>query len=212
MKKFKLKKFSIILFSIISILWLFGCSEDKNSLVDSQVNPSDQQAFEKIVDSDESIASFEPNYNEQEAMDLVLGKTTTVIYPIKVGQRMILVSRNLEMQVFGDSAIGTLTKTFIGTLYIAASYNPAKTQVDSVFKKSFSTTITTKILFVKFANTRKPVDNWKIAEISLPEGGTFTSNIEITKLTIDFSSGEVLEVTSPNDFFLYRNNSYMHPG
>lgn len=212
MEKIKLKKYSIILFTIISILWLFGCSENKNNIVENLFSSDNQQAFEKIVDNDESIASFEPNYNEQAAMDIVLGKITTAIYPIKAGQKMILVSRNLDMQVNGDTAIGTLIKVFTGILYIAASYDPAKLQVDSVFQKTFSTTISTKIIFVKIANSRKPDDNWKITALSLPEGGTTTNNIEITKLTVNLSDGDTLLITSPNDYFLYKNQNYMHSG
>jgi hypothetical protein len=212
MEKIKFKKFSVVIFSLISILWLFGCSEHKNNIVESQISPDDQQSFEKIADNDESIASFEPNYNEQQAMELALGKITTSIYPIKVGQKMIRISKNLEMQVNGDTAIGILTKTFNGTLYIAASYNPEKTRVDSIFQKTFTTIITSKIIFVKFANTRRMIDNWKIAAISLPEGGTETGNIEITRLTVNLSSGEMLEVTSPNDYFLFRNQNFMHQG
>jgi hypothetical protein len=203
MERIKSKKYFIILFAFLSIIWLVGCS--KSNIVESDDNLTDKQALEKILEDDESAASFEPNYNEEEAMDFILGKTTTLIYPIKVGQRMILISKNLNIQQIGDSAIGTLTKTYDGILFIAASFDPSKPQVDSVFKKSFSTTITRKIIFKKIASTKRKLDNWKIEAISLPEGGTLTSNIEITKLTITLSGGEILEITSPNEYFLFRS-------
>ncbi|MCX6150639.1 MAG: hypothetical protein NTX22_08965 [Ignavibacteriales bacterium] len=206
------KKWSAIVLTVLSFIWLAGCAKD--NIVESQDNLSDKQAMEKIADNDESIASFEPNYNEDEAMSFALGKTTTQIYPVKVGQRMTSVNRNLDVTVNGDTAYGLLTKTFNGILFIAASYEPVDPAnnpvVDTLIKKSFTTTITRKIIFVKAANTMRPLDNWKIAAISLPEGGTLTNNIEITKLTIFLANGDTLVVNSPNDYFLYKNGIKRH--
>lgn len=203
MKTQKIKRLSSILLALLSIIWLIGCTDE--AVVESQENLTDKQAMAKLADNDESINSFEPNYNEEETMDFVLGKTSAEIYPIKVGNKMTVVSKNLDIQLNGDSAIGTLTKTYNGTLFIAASFDPLSLEVDSVFKKSFSTTITRKIIFVKIGNTHRELDNWKIAAISLPVGGTLTSNVTISKLSLTLANGEVLEITNPNEYFLYRN-------
>ncbi len=203
MKTEKIKRLSSILLALISIIWLIGCTDE--AVVESQENLTDKQAMSKLAENDESINSFEPNYNEEEAMDFVLGKTSAEIYPIKVGCKMTVVNRNLDVQINGDSAIGTLTKTYSGTLFIAASFDSLKLGVDSVFKKSFSTTITRKILFAKIGNTKHELDNWKIAAISLPVGGTLTSNVTISKLTLTLAEGEALKITNPTDYFLYRN-------
>ncbi len=98
--------FSIILLALSSI----ACNEENSPLLsDSEIN-SDKEALEKIVDEDESIQSFDLNYDEEEAMDFVLGKTAEEIFPVKVGQRMHLVERNLNIVFDGDSAYGTLSK------------------------------------------------------------------------------------------------------
>ncbi|RJP66943.1 MAG: hypothetical protein C4539_10750 [Ignavibacteriales bacterium] len=203
MEKLNMKKLSSLLFALISIIWLIGCTDE--AVVESQENLTSKQAMAKLADNDESLNSFEPNYNEDEAMSYVLGKSNIEIFPIKVGSKMTVVSKNLDIQIYGDSAVGTLTKTYSGTLFIAASFDPLKLEVDSVFKKVYSTTITRRIIFTKIGNTKLEIDNWKIAAISLPVGGTLNSNVNITKLSLTLGNGDTLEITNPTEYFLYRN-------
>lgn len=202
-----LKKLLSIALVVMAVIWLTGCSKD-NVVENNDIVSSDQAALESIADSDEDLASFMPNYNEDNAMNFALGKTSTEVYPVKVGQKMTLLSRTLDLEIDGDTAYGKLTKTFTGFLVIAASYDPVvpgdTSAVDTVIEKPFSTTITRNIIFVKKAKTKRPIDNWKIAAISLPEGGTLTDGIEITKLTMYLPNGDTLLITSPNDYYLYK--------
>ncbi len=201
------KKASIIknLLSIIAlsvIVLLVGCNNSPTG-PDSSQSTTDQQAMLKTIESDSAISSFESNYNEESAMT-ILGKAATTIYPVKVGQKMRLVSRNFTYNIVGDTAYGTYTTTFEGVLFIAASYDSVSYPPDSLIQKPFTSVITRKIIFVTSGDTIHPYLKWRIAAISLPEGGTLNSNISITKVTAYMPNGDTLAVTDPNNYFLSR--------
>lgn len=205
MKKTKSPANLLLLF-FTALLFMSACN-NQEAIVNIEDTVADKDALLKLVDEDETIQSFEPNYNEEDAMDF-LGKTNTLIYPVRVGQRMRAVSRALEVSFEGDSAFGVITSVFEGRLFIAASYDPFNwgdsNIVDTVIVKDFTTTVTRGILFKKVADTQDPIKNWKIAAVSLPEGGTLTDNIKIRKITVFLPSGDTLEITSPNQYFLSR--------
>jgi len=192
--------FSIIIITTFALF--IGCKE---SVVESEnLEPTtDKAAMLKLADEDSAVLSFEPNYNEEDAMSF-LGKTEAEIYPFRVGHTVRLVNRNLDVDIVGDTAYGTITKTFDGKLIIAASYNSGATSPDTIIKKSFTSVITKKIIYVKVANTRFPYRNWRVAAISLPEGGVLSPNIDIQKLSIFLPNGDTLVIASPNNYFLAR--------
>jgi len=214
MFKYKTQLTMAILFAFITF-GFFGCKSD-NTILDpgNTGSTTDEQALLKLTDNDASLESFEPNYNEETAMDVGLAKTSTQIYPLKVGQRMFLVDRSMDVTFDGDSAIGILTKNFSGTLYIAGSYTPAdsngENKIDTVIQKQFSTTVTRKIIFVKRDFTMFPDSNWRIKAISLPEGGTLNPAVEIASVSIFYPNGDSMQITEPNDYFLYRGPGFRH--
>lgn len=191
-----------LLLIISTAIFVFaGC---KNSPTEpSPAEPTtDQEAMLKIADGDSALASFDYNYNEDNAMSF-MGKISTTIYPLKVGLRVHIVNRTMSIDIIGDTAYATLTKTYEGVLLISASYDSASSPADTVISKPFTSTITRKIIFVKVANTEFPIRNWRIAAISFPEGGTSHPNINIEKVTV-FLPADTLMITSPNDYFLSR--------
>ena len=200
-----IKKLFILLFASTLIL-MVGCQNSPTGPNTPQ-STSDQQAMLKAVDSDSAIASFEPNYNEDQAMS-IMGKTTTAIYPLKVGQKMRMVSRNFTYNMVGDTAYGTLSKTFEGVLYIVASYDSTSHKKDTVIQKPFTTVITRNIIFIRTGDTTLPQLKWRIAAISLPEGGTLNSNVVINKVTVFLSNGDTLVVTDPNSYYLSRGRGW----
>jgi hypothetical protein len=191
---------SIIILAMFALF--IGCKE---SVVepDSTEPTTDKEAMLKLADEDSAISSFEPNYNEEDAMGF-LGKTEAEIYPFRVGHKVRLVNRNMDINVVGDTAYGTLTRTFEGTLIIAASYNSSTTAPDTIIRKPFTSVITKKVVFVRVGNSRFPYRNWRIAAISLPEGGVLSPNIDIQKLTLFLPSGDTLIINSPNSYLLSR--------
>lgn len=196
-----LVKYTLIIFST-AIFIITGC---KNSPTEpSSTEPTtDQDAMLKIADADSAIASFDSNYNEDDAISFI-GKSNTAIYPQRVGLKVHIVNRTMSTDIMGDTAYATLTKTYEGVLLIAGSYDSTSTSKDTVISKPFTSTITRKLIFVKVANTEFPLRNWKLAAISLPEGGTEHPNIELKKVTVFLPQGDTLIVSSPNEYFLAR--------
>lgn len=194
--------------SFFLILFLFtGCKE---SIVDpgSAEPTTDQEALLKLAEEDSSVSSFEPSFNEEEAMAFLNININTGsnggIFPLRVGHQIRLVQRNMNVTFNGDTAYGELTLTFEGTLLVAAAFDTGATVPDTLIKKPFTTIVTRNVIFVKVGNSNRPLRNWRIAAVSLPEGGTLNSNIDIKKLTIHLPNGEVMVITDPNEFYLNR--------
>lgn len=188
---------------IILFVFFIGCQD---SVVDpEESDPStDQEAFLKIADEDSSLESFDEVFNEENLMDFGLGKIKAEIFPFKVGHRVHLINRNLDVDIQGDTAYGLLTTNYEGILFISASYDSGSASPDTIIQKPFTATITRNLIFVKVANTKRPLLNWKLAAVSLPEGGVLSPNIEIQKITVTLTNGESIVVDSPNDFYLSR--------
>lgn len=203
MKTFSFSKKNLLPIIILAIFSFFTACQEETSVQTSEPK-TDKEAMIQIADEDSLLTSFEPNYNEDGVMD-ILGKVNTPIYPVKVGQRMRLVNRILDINIQGDTAYGTLTKTFEGTLFILAKYDSSSTEPDTLIQKPFTSTVTRKLIFIKIANTEFPKRNWVLAAISLPEGGTQTpESIDITKMTVFLPNGDTLVINSPNEYYLYR--------
>ena len=198
------KRFFIPLMLLAILTFFAGCQDEMTvEPIDNGEPTTDQGALEKLVDLDSSLSSFEANYNEDGLMDF-LGKTEEAIYPFRVGHRMRLVSKNLNLDIQDTIAYGTMTKTFEGVLFIAASYDPNASEPDTVIEKPFTSVITRNLIFKKIANTPFPFRNWILVAISLPEGGTQSPNIDMTKLTVFLPDGDTIVVESPNEYFLRR--------
>ena len=197
----------IVTYAILGlVVFIAGCTDSVNAPEINTSSTTDPQVFKTLAEQDSTLASFEPNYNEQDAMSF-LGKTLTDIYPLRVGQKMRLVSKEYEVNEVGDTAYVKVIKTFEGVLYIKASYSPpdSNTQVaDTLIEKPFSTVITRNLIFAKKQIGDIPLNNWRLVAVSLPEGGTLTDNINITKLTITLANGDQMIITSPNDYYLTR--------
>jgi hypothetical protein len=140
-------------------------------------------------------------------MDIAAPGLAKAIFPVRVGQKMHITNFDVTFDIQGDTAYGEITKTFDGVLFIAASYDefePGDTNiVDTLIHKEFTTTITRNVVFVK-GNPLFPERDWRIYSSSLPNGGTRTDNIEITKLTIFLPDGTEIVVDNPNEYFLTR--------
>jgi len=189
-------------FALMMLALFVRCQDEVVSSVDNEPT-TDKAAMEKLVDEDSSLTSFDYNYDEEGVMDF-LGKINTTIYPFRVGQKMRLVNRNLSIDFQDTVAYGTLTKTFEGILFIAASYDSLANEPDTLIQKSFTAVVTRNLIFKKINNTPYPRRNWVIAAISLPEGGTQSPNIDIQLMTIFLPNGDTLSIDSPNNYYLRR--------
>lgn len=187
----------------VGIIFFAGC---KNSLVapPSSVPTSDQQAMTQLIANDSSLNSFYANYNEDQAMSFI-GKTNAAIYPLKVGQRVHLVNRNIDFTTVGDSTYAKVTNTYEGVLYIAATYTASQDTADTLIQKPFTSVITRNVIFIKVQNPKIPNDtlyHWRIAAISLASGGVLSPNIDIKKVTLYFPDGDTLMVSDPGSYYI----------
>lgn len=206
--KSTLIKYIVAYFILGLAVFISGCKDSVNAPdVNTSQTTTDPAVFETLANQDETLSSFEPNYNEQDAMAF-LGKTLTDFYPIRVGQKMRLVSKNYEVNEVGDTAYVKMTKTFEGVLFIKGSYTPpdfnSSTVADTLIEKPFTTVMTRNLIFAKKQIGDIPLNNWKLVAASLPSGGTLTDNINITKVTVTYSNGDQLVITNPLEFYLTR--------
>lgn len=184
------------------MVFTFGC-KDTSSDPWSGSNSSNQ-AFMKVTEKSASVNSFKPNYNEEQAMTLAgtLGKD---LYPIKIGQQMKLTNQSLTLVKDSTTATGTLVQKYDGTLIIVGSFQQPTIGInqhaDTTIQKQFSTTITRMVKFQRIANTGNDTTDWKVAAVSLPNGGTDSSSVQITKITLTAQDGSTLVIDDPNAYF-----------
>ncbi len=198
----------LIAYAIVGLfIFLVGCKDSVTNPVtdNTTLKTADKQAIQQIAEQDSAVASFDANFDEDQSMSF-LSKEATAIYPVFVWHHVILVNKSWSYNIVGDTAYVTLTKSFEGVLNIAASTTGSgpRTKPDTIITKAFATTITRKLIFAHRDSTSNPLLNWKLVAISLPQGGTNTNNIVINKLTLTFSSGKQIVITSPNDYFFSR--------
>ena len=195
------------LLMLLSFLFFTACSQEDALVTSDDEFSNDQEAIAKLIEDDEAVQSFEPNFNEEDVMSFY-GKVAAEIFPVRVGQKMILTDRNYDVNIIGDSTFVSVTHTFEGILFIAASYDeftPGDSNVvDTLLQKDFITQVKRNIIMVKIGNHERPILNWKVKSVSLPEGGTLSENIEIKKMTLTFNDGEVIEITEPTEYYFSR--------
>lgn len=187
---------AILLFALLFV----GCN-DNSLITEPESELSVKAALEKITYEDEAVNSFEPNFNEEDAMNILGSGLAKSIYPLRVGQVIHLVERDLQIEYGADTALGTLTKRFEGELLILGALQDSTNVPDTLVKKPFTTVMTRKIKYERVDSTGDNLVDWKIIGMSLPEAGTSTDNIAITKITLTTHEGNSITITSPNDFF-----------
>jgi hypothetical protein len=207
MKRFMIYvKGMFILVSSFFLIFVAGCSNSPTS--PQSASTSVQSTLLKIAQSDSSVASFQSNYNEDDAMTIYEDESDTKIFPIKEGQKLRIVSQNFTYTTSGDTAYGTYVQTFEGTLCVQTTNSNGR---DTVIQKPYSTTVTRNLIFVKVgSDTNNPLHNWKLVAVSLPEGGTAISNVKITSITVYLSNGDTLQVNNPNSYFISRATGKMY--
>lgn len=208
MKKVISQISTLLMFFLISLfVFITGCKDETTV---EPVYLTDEEAMQKIALEDSMVLSFDNNFNENENIDF-LSKVQTQIYPRKVWRTAFLISSNLNLVISGDSALGVLTKMFESTLFIAAAFDSTSILPDTLIQKPFTNTITRNIIFKRINNSPDPLENWEIIGISMPEGGTENSNVEIKKLTAFLPDGEVIEIDSPNEYYFSINSGSYNP-
>lgn len=202
LQKLFFRKIFLQIFVSAGLILLTGC-QDNSVNTTEDINSSEKQEIIKVINEDSLLTSFQPNYDEDGVLNY-LQKTDAEIKPYKVWHKMKLVDRDIQVTFDEDTLYAHVTNTFDGTLFIISSYDPTSVKPDTLIKKQFTSVVTFNVVMVKIANKENQKRNWIIREISLAQGGTQSSNIKIKKVTITLPNGEILEINSPNDFYIAR--------
>ena len=195
---------SFLLLSITFAVIINGC-KDPLDVNDPHAGSSiESQKFLKIAESSSSVNSFTPNYNEEQAMTLA-GAMGKDLYPIRIGQKMNLVNRSLTLVKDSTTATGTLVQEYEGTLIIQGSFQPPTigihSRVDTTIQKTFTTTMTRMIQFIKVDSTGNDTLDWKVNAVSLASGGTGGAEISIAKIILTTQDGTEVVIEDPNAYF-----------
>lgn len=198
----KLSSAALVLFFVAFI----GCKDSPTSSVDNLEPTTDKAALEKITLEDSTLSSFEQNYNEEGMMNVSLqglAKTTSEIFPVKVGRKITSVTKTFTLNQISDTtAEGNMVIVFTGELLIGVTKDTSMKRIDTIISKPFVTTVERNVKFVKVANTKFPKMNWKVSASSLSKGGTNSPNIYIKSITVKLPSGDSISVTDPLNYYL----------
>ncbi len=194
------------------MIYVFGCSEKDNQIVDPQTSSSaTKSSISSVITSDDFFLTEEPNLEDGQAMPLeygsALGKTDSAIIPFRFGKKIDKVQRNTTYDQQSDSVvIATTTRTITGRFFIAGSYGNSGKFIDTLIRKPFVETETRVARFVRVDSTGLPPwRGWRLTALSLLKGGTENTDVVINQAIIFLPSGDSLVVTSPNDYFLNVN-------
>lgn len=197
------------LFSAATLILLvfMGYACQDNGVIEPSQNSDFQNRLAKVVDNDEAVQTFQPNYSEGEAMSFMDTGMGKEIYPLRVGQAMNRVEKSLEIP--NDSTAteleGTLYQKFEGTLFITGymvDSTDSSTIVKTVnVKKPFTTEIYRKVILTKVDSTGNVLDDWKVTSVSLPQGGTANPSAKIVKITLTPENGDPIVIENPNSYF-----------
>lgn len=190
--------------TLLVAVFITGCDNLFDSNEPQSSNNVETQKFMKVAENSPSVNSFTPNYNEEEAMVLAgsLGKD---IYPVKIGQKMNLIEKNLTLEKDSTTATGTLTQKYEGRLIIQGSFKQPtigiRQTVDTTIEKTFTSVITRIIQYKKVGNSGNDEFDWKVEAVSLPNGGTEGENIQIARIILTSQDGTELVIDDPNSYF-----------
>jgi hypothetical protein len=205
---------------VLAGFFLSGCSSD--SIVDPPaVDPNDQlyggaatdqQFFQMYVENDEFFRSDDLTMNDGEEPlpfdDYSLGKVTTPIRPLRWARFIRSFNREVVVDSITADSLSylTVTKTWQGSLIIAATYSDTGRVPDTVIRKPFTTVSKKRFIFHRIASNPVIWRNWRPMAISLIAGGTTSSDaIAITELKLRFDRNGVpdsIVVTDPVNTFL----------
>jgi hypothetical protein len=200
-------------------LLIAGCSKDDGVSPAADPNDqlygaaqTDQQFFELFAANNEYSTTDEMTMNDgdqpQSLDDLSIGRLMTGIRPLRWARFIRTFSRQVVLDSLTRDSLAylTVTKTWQGSLLIAATYNDTSSVPDTVIRKPFTSEARKRLIFKRIANTSVRWRNWRPVAISLIDGGTTSSAaIAITQLKLVFDRSGVpdsIVVTDPNSTFL----------
>lgn len=196
--------------ALIGALVMVGCDEQDSEIIAPE-SDSEEAYFQSVITNDPFFTSEEASLNDGSALPPdysdFMGKVSTEIYPFRFGRLIESVNRNVQFERIDDTlVVATITKTIVGKFLVAASYSDTASVPDTLIRKPFTSTSVREMKFFRIGRFREHHRNWRFKAISLVEGGTNTSEIDITQLKLELPNGETIIVTSPTDYYLSFGN------
>ncbi len=199
---------------LLLLAGLGGCSKD--SPTDTSV--TDQQYFQEVASGNDA-ATQDLATTDMEALDetsalnalLVLHKGVSFapVTPLRWGRKIESVTRTVTRSAInpGDTmATANVKITFTGKFIIQALAGTDTV----VIQKPYTETLERNLRFEKIRNTQNPRLNWRLAAISVANGGTATTGISITSVQV-ITPKDTFTVVDPNNYYMEIDRWWRHP-
>ncbi|MGQ9560256.1 MAG: choice-of-anchor X domain-containing protein [Candidatus Oleimicrobiaceae bacterium] len=141
-----------------------------------------------------------------------LPKSGDYIEPVRYGRRGKYELESVDIQFSGvpgepdTIAIATITKTFTGTFVVAAKDTDSTTpEAYKVYEKPVRTTVVRKALLRRVAYTDNPRRNWCLVAVTMSEGVSDQTTINVASLRVEASGQEPLVITDPLEYWRDRH-------
>ncbi len=183
---------------------IFGCTKESGLV--SSFSDADKEAIKQVIESDDFISSVDAALNDGTYLppNFEIGSLSKEFYPLRWGRIVKKVTKEYDYEQVNDTlVVVTITRTVESDLKIAGTYAQGKTIPDTVITKPLSEVFKRKVQVVRVGNADTTrAGRWRVWAVSLVQGGTQNSNIQIKKITLTLPNGNVVEVTDPlNQFY-----------
>lgn len=199
--------------SLSLAVFIAGCAklgDDDISLIEAELLKLIEQDEALMIDGLDDEGDQEGDYDEGIELDAGFRMVADTLIPdentkVRFGRKIDkdASTRDVTFEINGDTAVGTVAMTLVGTFYVK-SYDWAEdsttasgysvTNVDT-FTKEFTSEFNRKVRFVQVENPRDPNGySWKIDALTMGMGGSGTK-IHITNISFynsADSSGEAV--------------------
>jgi hypothetical protein len=197
----------VVLTGVIGVALLFSACESPSEVVLGSFD-EEKSYFEFVMTNDDFFASEEEILNDPNNNNL--GKAAfdgngPEFRPWRTLRRVISIDRTFSHDFIDDTtAIVTMTRTMELRLFIYGQLPPRDGVVwrDTTVVKDFTEIARRKAMFIKVDNTGTAEDDWRLAAISLLEGGTPERDFDIDYMKLEFPGDRSFEYDNPLETFL----------
>jgi hypothetical protein len=194
-----------LLYLIPAALLAAGCS---NNPAEPDLN-ADREAIKKVIESDTEmfgVTGFDDNGAQPPSYDTDFSKITDYIEPLRFGRRGRPRLENVEVEFTSDTtAVVTVTHSFDGNFFILAKDTSDENAVATLYKKEMKNLIYRKVKFKKVRDTGFDRLDWRITYVSMADGGSPETTLDLQKLVIDLPGTEDdIVVEDPLEYFFNR--------
>jgi hypothetical protein len=201
--------------AVVLALVFAGCdSDDSGSL--SGTYGSDQEAIMSLIEGDQDMFGM-PLMDDEQEYGVGGGggyHTEEAIEPVAFWRRGVRALQSINVEVFGDSAVATVTHTFDGQFMIAVEDTSDPLIDYLVYGKDMYNTATRRAFFER-VRPGNHFRNWRMTNVSMAQTVSRDPNpntVSISRLQVvkvDGASGEhttVLEAENPLETLIGRDS------